>query len=122
MHRKALTFFALGLAPLAAQASDTRGFAEAGFLLVAYAGALSILIAICLVAIFRTRSLRPLLILPISVVFAAALMFLSVSAVPSGPFAFPLLVLAPVLAVPLALAVYRDLSHKHGTAGSSRGA
>jgi peptidoglycan/LPS O-acetylase OafA/YrhL len=105
------------VAPQAALASDTYGLGEAAALAFAYAALFGLLVLGCVAAMIRARSWRPLLMLPLSLGFSAVLIFAAVSlplSVSPGIPALMLLVAAPLLALPLAWLVYRDLVRRDG--------
>jgi hypothetical protein len=98
--------------PLHAHASDTRGMGEAAALMFVYPGLLALLSLGCVIAMIRSRSWRPLLVLPLSIGISAVLIFALVSLdpdLPSSFAAFLFLAGAPVIAVPLAVLLYKHL-------------
>ena len=100
------------LLPLPAHASDPYGFGEAALVLFAYVGLFVLHVVGCIVAMIRARSWRPALVLPLSIAFSAALIFILVSFDPEifpRVVALALLAGAPLLAIPLAILLYRDL-------------
>jgi hypothetical protein len=110
---------ALAALPGLAHASDAPDF---GWILLAalvYAVALVLHVAGCALASLRTRSWRPWLALPLSIVFTAVLATLvgmirapEVLGMPTHWLLFPL----PLVAIPLALWVYRDLVRERAPA------
>lgn len=112
------------MAPQAALASDTYGLGEAAALAFVYAALFGLLVLGCGVAMIRVRSWRPLMMLPLSIVFSGVLIFALVSVPPSWLMGIPalgLLVAAPLLALPLAYVVYRDLARRSGPEDTSPG-
>jgi peptidoglycan/LPS O-acetylase OafA/YrhL len=98
--------------PRHANASDTHGMGEAAALMFVYPGLLALLASGCVIAMIRSRSWRPLLVLPLSICISAVLVFALVSLDPDLPgsfAAFLLLAGAPVIAIPLAVLVYKRL-------------
>lgn len=110
---------ALLLLPLTAQASDTQGMGEAAALMFVYLGLAALHLLGCAIAVFKSRSWRPLLVLPMSIGVTAVFTFALVSIdpkLPSGFAAFILLAIAPLLAILLSILLYRLLEQERKSA------